>query len=70
MAEHAIDFTILLEKALFETCWAWKSETLLLIQLRKLWPLDQENPALLFSGMVFVPNLWETDPFDAEFAWE
>lgn len=62
MAGHNIDATILLERALPGICWTGKSETSLLIQLGKLWPLDQENPALCSSGMVTVHHLWETEP--------
>lgn len=40
----------------------------LLVQLRKLWPLHQENPDLLFSGVVFVYHLCETDPLVTGFA--
>lgn len=62
MAGHNIDATVLLERALSGIRWAGKSETSLLIQLQKLWPLDQMNSALYFSGMVFVHHLWETEP--------
>lgn len=52
MAGHDVDATIL-----YGLCCAGKSETPLLILLGKPWPLGHEDPALHFSGMVFVRHL-------------
>lgn len=52
MAGHNTDANIL-----YGLCCTGKSEIPLLIPLGKLWPLDHEDPALHFSGVVFIHHL-------------
>lgn len=65
MAGHNINANVL-----YGLCCAGKSETPLLIPLGKLWPLGHEDPALHFSGMVFIHHLKETNPLVTGFALE
>lgn len=52
VAGHNVDATIL-----YGLCCIGKSGSPLLIPLGKPWPLDHEDPALHFSGTIFVHHL-------------